>query len=112
LGAGADFRAAGSNAADSLFFVALCTDILRESLSTQFCCTAIQTLSRPSNDRRRACKILMQIGISRVGLDHILEATGDQTEVGAGRELAKVRTTSQLRAKSAGPQGGRGRAGP
>ena len=53
----------------------------------------------------------MQIGISRVGLDHILEATGDQTEVGAGRELAKLRTTSQLRAKSAG-SGRAWRAGP
>ena len=46
----------------------------------------------------------MQIGISRVGLDHILDATGDQTEVGAGRELAKVRTTSHMRTKSAAPE--------
>ncbi len=39
----------------------------------------------------------MEMRISRDGLDHILDAVQTQTPVGAGRDLPKVRTTSQMR---------------
>jgi hypothetical protein len=38
----------------------------------------------------------MELGISRDGLHHILEADNDQYLVSAGKDLAKVRTTSQM----------------
>jgi hypothetical protein len=47
-------------------------------------------------DSRRACKILMQIGISRDGLDHILDAANDQTLVYQCGQVIKVRTTSHM----------------
>jgi hypothetical protein len=34
-------------------------------------------------------------------LDHILDAGADQTEVGGSREMAKLRTTSHMRAAGA-----------
>jgi hypothetical protein len=37
----------------------------------------------------------MEMPISRDGLDHILDVVNDQTPAGAGRDVAKVRTTSQ-----------------
>src|SRR5882762_1660491 len=47
--------------------------------------------------RRHAGKILMEIRISRDGLDHILDAVEARTRVGAGRDVPKVRTTSHMR---------------
>jgi hypothetical protein len=47
--------------------------------------------------------MLMELGISRDRLHHILDADNDQYLVGAGKDLAKVRTTSHM-----GPSG-RGR---
>jgi FAD-dependent oxidoreductase domain-containing protein 1 len=46
--------------------------------------------------------ILMEKRIARDGLDHILDAIDDQYLVGAGREIAKVRTTSHKAANPAG----------
>jgi hypothetical protein len=46
--------------------------------------------------RRRACKILMETRIARGGLDHILDAVNDRIPVDTARNLAKVRTTSQI----------------
>jgi ornithine cyclodeaminase/alanine dehydrogenase-like protein (mu-crystallin family) len=45
--------------------------------------------------RRHAGEILKETRISRDGLDHILDAVQTPTPVGAGRDLPKVRTTSQ-----------------
>jgi hypothetical protein len=47
--------------------------------------------------RRHASKILVETQVSRDGLDHIFNVVNDQTPVGAGRDVAKVRTTSQMR---------------
>src|SRR5579863_4520002 len=96
LAAGAVIRPAPSVAADSLFLVALCTDTLRECPSACGCCTAISKIQQRRKDSRRACKILMEIGISRDGLDHILDAVNDQTLVNRYGQLIKVRTTSHM----------------
>jgi hypothetical protein len=47
--------------------------------------------------RRHASKILVETRISRDGLDHIFNVVNDRTPVGAGRDVAKVRPTSQMR---------------
>ena len=38
----------------------------------------------------------MQMGISRDGLGHILDAVDDQSSVSPGRDVVKMRTTSQM----------------
>jgi predicted metalloprotease with PDZ domain len=53
-------------------------------------------LAAPNEICRGACKILMQMGISRDGLGHILDAVADQSSVSPGREVVKMRTTSQM----------------
>jgi hypothetical protein len=100
--AGTGFCRAGSDAADSLFLVALCTDTLRESPRRPISFAALRLRSARDVEglRRRACKILMEMPISGDGLDHILDVVNDQTLVGAARDVAKVRTASQIRPAS------------
>src|SRR5882757_8349595 len=85
---------AGSDLADSLFLVAFCTDTLRES---KFAALQFRSTRDAERSRGHACKILKEMKVSRDGLDHILDAVGDQTSVGALEDFPKVRTTSQMR---------------
>src|ERR1700731_1235935 len=87
-------RRAGSDAAGSFFLVAFCTDTLRES---RFAALQFRSTRDAERSRGHACKILKEMKVSRDGLDHILDAVGDQTSVGALGDLPKVRTTSQMR---------------
>jgi hypothetical protein len=68
---------------------------LRYSPTTPLCCIAVFDPLRPRT-LVAACKILMQMGFSRDGLDHILDAATHQTTVGGEAKTMKVRTTSHM----------------
>src|ERR1700730_14367641 len=66
----------GSEAEDSLFLVALCTDVLRRR--PWFAALQSNSTRGVERFRRRACKILRDMTVSRDGLDHILDAVKTQ----------------------------------
>jgi hypothetical protein len=79
-----DLGAAGSDPADSLFLVALCTDGLRITRQVIFAALQFRSTRNVGRLRGCACKILREIRIWRDGLDHILESVTAEVPTRAG----------------------------